>query len=227
MSVPYRVFRATRRLPVLKEATDFAIRAGRKLFWSLRPANTAQFDSVPADYLSAVTAQIAGGPDAFTLIEVGCGDGRTLARFAEGFTHAHFIGVDIQKSAVELGNARFAAAGMEGVKLICSSCLDDGVLWQCDYMISRTALIYLNREEMEIFLCKRLPQIAKRAIFQEIVSTTGKTEHSHFYAHPLAKMVEEAAPGVFGVSEEFLDYPPWKGAKWSGANIVLTRKAFS
>lgn len=201
MSVPYRVFRATRRLPVLKEATDFAIRAGRKLFWSLRPANTAQFDSVPADYLSAVTAQIAGGPDAFTLIEVGCGDGRTLARFA--------------------------AAGMEGVKLICSSCLDDGVLWQCDYMISRTALIYLNREEMEIFLCKRLPQIAKRAIFQEIVSTTGKTEHSHFYAHPLAKMAEEAAPGVFGVSEEFFDYPPWKGAKWSGANIVLTRKAFS
>jgi len=109
------------------------------------------------------------------------------------------------------------------VQLVCGSCLDDGISLNCDYLISRAALIYLNRDEIRTFLRKRLPQIGKGGILQEVVSTTGRTERSHFYAHPLAELIKEIAPGQFTLTQDVLDYGPWKSEKWTGVNLILMR----
>ena len=181
---------------------------------------------MPTEFLSFVTEQLSGVSAVFKLIEVGCGDGRVLRHLAEHFPTAHFVGIDLQKAAVDLGNTILArsGAGLGNVQLVCGYCLDDDISWQCDFLISGTALIYLDRGEIRTFLRKRLPQIGRKAILQEIVSTTGETERSHFYANPLADLIEEIAPGQFELTQETLDYAPWKGEKWTGTNLVAKRK---
>jgi SAM-dependent methyltransferase len=223
MSVVKSIFRATRRLPLLRQGINFLLRAGRNLFWSLRPAYMAGSTEIPADFIALVTAHIPESQKQFLLAEAGCGDGRVLRHLAQRYTQAGFVGVDLQKAAIELGNQ---IAGPDGsrIRLICGSYLDNDISLECDYLISRAALIYLDPSEIKIFLRKRLPQVKVAAILQEVVSTTDRTETSHFFAHPLADLIEEVAPGHFLVVQETLDYQPWKGEKWTGANLVATRK---
>jgi len=225
MNIIYRTFRATRRLPLLKELADFLLRSGRNYFWSLRPASMAQTELVPTEFLSVVVEGVSGAQVPFKLIEVGCGDGRVLRRLAERFPSAHFVGIDLQKAAIDVGNKHLARSGVSrgNVQLVCGSCLGDDISWECDFLISRTALIYLDHEEIETFLRKRLPQIGRQAILQEIVSTTGKTERSHFYAHPIADLIEVIAPGQFKLTQEVLAYEPWRSERWTGANLFVTR----
>lgn len=222
MGILHTAYRATRQLPLLRNTSNLVMRAGRNLFWSLRPAYMAGSSAVPADYVSLIVEHIADASAEFKLIEVGCGDGRVLKHLAEQFPLAQFVGVDLQKAAIELGNKSLSEPK---VQLIVGSCLDNSISMQCEYLISRAALIYLDSEEIKSFLRKRLPQVAKRAILQELVSTTGKTEYSHFFAHPLAELVEEIAPCLFDVSQHILPYEPWKGQKWTGANVVISRKS--
>lgn len=220
-----RIFRATRQMPPLRNFTNFLMRAGRNWFWALRPAYMRKTDDIPADYIKFVRREIEG--ESFTLVETGCGDGRVLLHLTGQYSGARFIGIDLQKSAIVFGNEKTAARAVlpSHLQLICGSYLDDQIPLDCDYLISRAALIYLDFEQMTAFLQKRLPQIRGKLLLQEIVSTTGKTERSHFFANPIAEMIEEAAPGQFRITQEILDYGPWQGEAWTGANITATRIA--
>jgi len=186
----------------------------------------ARSTKIPSDYVALVLATIDHATPEFELIEVGCGDGRILRRLAKEFPRAHFTGIDLQISAVELGNKYLSTSSEPEarVELICGSCLDDGFGLSCDYLISRTALIYLDDEEIKTFLSRLLPKLRRRAIFQELVSTTGKTERSHFFAHPLSALIEEIAPGRFEIRQYDIAYAPWKGWNWTGASLIVTRK---
>jgi trans-aconitate methyltransferase len=201
------------------------MRAGRKLFWSLRPASMANSTTVPVEFIALVTEWIPDVTVPFRLVEVGCGDGRVLRCLAKRYPQAQFRGIDLQRAAISLGTKSLATSGHDTpmVQLVCGSCLDDGISLGCDYLISRAALIYLNQDEIRTFLRKRLPQIGKGGILQEVVSTTGRTERSHFYAHPLAELIEEIAPGQFTLTQVVLGYGPWKSEKWTGVNLILIR----
>lgn len=225
MGVLHKVFRATRRLPLLRNAADFVMRMGRNYFWSLRPAYMASSPVVPADFLTLIIEKIPATPPTFRLVEVGCGDGRVLRCLAGRYPQAQFRGIDLQKAAIEYGNKSLAVQCHDTpkIQLVCGSCLDDGISLECDYLISRAALIYLNQDEIRIFLRKRLAQIGKGGILQEVVSTTGRTEYSHFYAHPLVELIEEIAPGQFTLTQDVLGYGPWKSEKWTGVNLILVR----
>ena len=124
------------------------------------------------------------------------------------------------------GEAELQKQGIGNVRLVCASCLNDTLDWNCDYLVSRTALIYLNHREMEAFLQKRLPLVRRKMLLEEIVSLTGRTESSHFFAHPLGIMAQAVGEGRFVPFQTLLDYPPWKRAGfWSGATIVVARNA--
>lgn len=217
----YRLYRAVRQIPFADAAVNGLLRRQRNLFWSLRPASVGH--SVSSDYLAFVESRIDGS--SFTLIEVGAGDGRILGELAKRYPQSRLIGVDIQKAAIAEGKRRLAEEGLTNVKLVCSSCLNEEIDWECDYLISRTALIYLNRQEIELFLRKRLPKLGRAMLLHEIISLTGKAEVSHFFANPLGELVKDAGNGEFTVSTRLLDYPPWKNKDlWSGAELTIRRR---
>ena len=73
-------------------------------------------------------------------------------------------------------------------------------------------------------LRKRLPQVRRALLLQEIMSLTGKTEVSHFFANPLMDLALDAGGGQFSASVRLLDYAPWKqDSRWSGADITVRR----
>lgn len=217
----HRLYRAIKQIPILGPPVNGVLRLGRRVFWSLRPA--AKADSpLPEAYLAFLKAHLDAGP--FVLVEVGAGDGRILRELARRYPTSRFVGVDIQKAAVAGGKRLLAKEGITNVDLVCSSCLEDAIDWNCDYIVSRTALIYLNRSEIEMFLDKRLPQVQRAVLLQEITSTTGKTEVSHFFANPLAELARHIGGEAFSVSTHILDYGPWRQTgRWSGAEIVIRR----
>lgn len=218
----YRLYRVARRIPGVAALVNAMLRVARNLFWSLRPARpTSAAAPLPEDYIAFVEAGIT--EENFTLIEVGAGDGRVLRRLAARYPASRFLGVDIQKAAVAEGNRINAEQGIGNVTLVCASCLDDTIAWDCDYLISRAALIYLNRQEMDLFLVRRIPQVRNKLLLQEIVSLTGKTEVSHFFAHPLGAMAETASGDVVAETAP-VPYAPWKGEGWSGADVTVQRR---
>jgi hypothetical protein len=218
----YRTYRAAKRIPGIGRLANSLLRVTRNFFWSRRPASSPAGASLPEDYIAFVKTGISG--EGFTLVEVGAGDGRVLTQLAALYPAARFIGVDIQKAAVAEGNRYIAEQGIANVTLFCASCLEDASPWDCDYLISRTALIYLNRQEMDVFLAKRLPQVRRKLLLQEIVSLTGKTEVSHFFAHPLGEMAERAGKSAFTASTRLVAYGPWKREnQWSGADVTIKR----
>lgn len=217
----YRLYRACKRLPFVGTVMNAILRRGRNQFWSWRGISATN-EKPPADYLAFVESGLADGP--FTLIEIGSGDGRMLRELASRHPKAYFIGIDIHKAAVEIGNRILAKRGITNVELLCTSCLGDAFDWNCDYVISRTALIYLNRSEIETFFRKWLPHVRRALLLQEITSVTGKTGLSHFFANPLVKVAESFCANDFSISERLLDYPPWKREEqWCGADIVIRR----
>lgn len=219
------IYRAVRTVPLIGGLANFLLRQTRKLFWSLRPARNAA-QNIPDEYLAFVLREIAKGSQPFTVLEVGCGDGRVLRELARRFPDGKFVGVDIQKAAVDLGEEVAAREGLSNIRLYCRSVLDDSLSWDCDYLISRTALIYLDQDEIRSFLRKRLPRIGRAILAHEIVSLTDGTKLSHFFAHPLAKIAEEVSDHRFHAAVKLLDYQPWKNENaWSGAEIVLARVA--
>ena len=218
----YAIYRAAKRVPGVALAVNAGLRTARNIFWSHRPMAQTPDGQLPESYISFVASEIQGGD--FTLIEVGAGEGRVLRHLARLFPSAKFIGIDIQKAAVLSGNAKIAEQGVANVRLLCKSCLDEDVDWNCDYLISRTALIYLNRQEVETFLGRRLPQVRRKFLLQEIVSLSETTGVSHFFANPISALAQRISGGKFTSRMELLDYAPWKrDGHWSGANIVLKR----
>jgi len=218
----YQIYRASKRVPGIRALTNVGLRLTRNVFWSLRPAPSVAAVELPNDYIAFVEAGISD--EIFTLIEVGAGDGRVLRELAARYPAARFIGVDIQKAAVNEGNRYLAEHGIANVQLLCASCLEDTISWECDYLISRTALIYLNRQEIEKFLRKRLPQVRRALHLLEIVSLTEKTQVSHFFANPLGDLAAAAGGGAFAVSTRLVDCESWKMENlWSGAEVVIRR----
>lgn len=220
MSLIHKIFRATRRFPPLQWTVNYLLRLTRRIFWKMRPAYMATSSLIPKDYLELILENI--DTPSFILVEAGCGDGRVLLRLAESYPQSHFIGVDLQKSAIALGRKELEARNAP-VRLICGSYLDASEPLACDYLISRAALIYLDQEEIVRFFRIRLPDVKKALILQEIVSTTSHTECSHFFAHPLGTILKKLGGDSFVVTETSLDYPPWKGARWTGANVIARR----
>lgn len=219
-SLIHGIYRSMKRISVLKNALDWMLRNSRNYFWSLRPAPAPA--QLPEDFVDFIKSGL--GEEPFTLVEVGCGDGRVLRHLAQQFPRSRFVGVDIQKAAVAHGTSLAASEGLSNVALHCATCLDDTVPWDCDYLISRTALIYLNSEETRTFLNARLPHVRRKLLLQEIISQTGKEERSHFFAQPLPALIAAEAPDQFTVTATLLDYAPWKqDPAWSGANLIATR----
>jgi len=218
----YQLYRAAKRIPGIGALADMVLRTTRNIFWSLRPAPSTSLVVLPEDYIAFVESHILD--DVFTLVEVGAGDGRVLRQLAARFPAAHFIGVDIQRAAVAEGSRHIAEYGIDNVELVCASCLEDTLSWSCDYLISRTALIYLNRREIELFLRKRLPEVRQALLLQEVVSLNTDTHASHFFAHPLGTLAEAAGQGAFTASTRLVDYGPWRrGNCWSGAEVIIRR----
>jgi SAM-dependent methyltransferase len=213
-----------RGIPLLANAVNLGLRIGRNAFWARRAAPSV--DELPYEFLAFLKRQLVDAGTGFTLVEVGCGDGRVLRELARCHPTANFVGVDIQKAAVKRGQELAAQHGLGNVRFYCASCLDDTVPWACDYLVSRTALIYLNRQELEVFLSKRLPLVRRSVLAHEIISLGESTGVSHFYANPIAIMAERCLTVRFKASVTLLDYTPWKnGQEWSGAELVLNRAA--
>lgn len=217
----YRLYHLARAIPGVGAMINALLRRSRNLFWKYRPAPPAT-SAHQHKFCSFVKSHI--DDQAFVLVEVGVGDGRILRELAAIYPQGKFIGVDIRKAAVAAGKAYLEQHGISNVQLICDTCLDDALPWECDYMISQASLIYLNRHEIERFLQKRLPKVRKKVLLREVVSVTGATEVAHFFAHPLADIARRSS-GLFEVSSvTLLDYEPWKRKnRWSGADIVMTR----
>jgi hypothetical protein len=146
-----------------------------------------------------------------------------LCALAVEHPSAHFIGIDLQKAAVGKGRARIAREGLKNVDLQVGSFLDK-IGTDCDFLISRAALIYLNEEEYMQFLRMRLPRLRQKVLLHEIISTNGRTGFSHFFAHPVPEFVERCSEGHFDAEVSLLDYGPWRNeGAWSGAEMVFTR----
>jgi len=218
----YRFYRLVKQLPGVGPLINMLLRLARSLFWKYRPVGVLQ-DEPPEEFLRFISDHLNDRSE-FTLIEVGAGDGRTLRRLALQYPAARFIGIDIQRAAVLAGIARASALGIKNIDLKCVSCLDDTIEWACDFLISRTSLIYLSREQTEEFFRKRIPKIRQGMLFEEIISLTGQTQRSHFFAHPLPEIIERFSEGNFLANVTFLDYIPWKAeSRWSGAKLSFTR----
>ena len=223
MSVGRAIFRLMRRLPILRGLAEFAMLRGRNVIWYLRPVDKTHAGEIPTDFLELVETRLAG-THAPSVVEIGAGDGRVLRQLARNHPAGQFNGIDLQKAAVEFGNARAESEGLSGrVKIFQGSCLDSKNIPPCDYLISRTALVYLNSAEIRTFLRQVMPRVRRGFILQEVVSSTAQTEFSHFFAHPLASMIAESGGEEFVVTQQVLDYPPWKGPAWTGANVVALR----
>jgi hypothetical protein len=218
------VNRVLRRIPVIRDLANYGLRATRNLFWAYRPAPSGSGASLPEAFLSFVRASLAGMRPDFTLVETGCGDGRALRALAHDFPAAKFIGIDLQKAAVVAGNEQVSREGLHNVDLQVGSFLDPIGL-DCDVLISRTALIYLNEDEIRTFLRMRLPRIRGKLLLHEIISLTKQAGFSHFFAHPIPQLVETCGEGRFGAVVSVMDYEPWrKDGVWSGAEMVFTRR---
>lgn len=223
MSAVHKVHQLVKRVPAVDHLANFVLRSARDVFWSRRPYRNAE--PIPQDYAQFVINNI--GEDRFKMIEVGCGDGNVLRHIASLYPNASFIGIDLRKEAIAKGQADLATAGIKNIELYCASCLDDTIPWECDYLISRTSLIYLNVDQMCAFLTARLPNVRRKALLEEIISTTGAPELSHFYANPIPDLVRRASD-QFDVTSTLLDYPPWKKeGRWSGADLVIARRGFA
>jgi cyclopropane fatty-acyl-phospholipid synthase-like methyltransferase len=221
----YRLYQLARAIPGVGAVFNALLRRSRSFFWKYRPTPSKSEGGAPFHQkLFSAFIESHIDDDAFVLVEVGSGNGSLLRELATRYPQGKFIGVDIRKAAVAAGNAYLAEHGIENVHLICASCLDDALPWECDYLVSQASLIYLDRQEIELFLRKRLYKTRKKALLREIISVTGKTEVTHFFAHPLQDIARHS-DNAFDVSVSLSDYEPLKRANhWSGADIVITRK---
>jgi hypothetical protein len=223
MSLARAAFHTMRRLPVLGAAADFIIREGRNIFWARRGVNKSQIGEVPKDFLNLLVSELQS-PPTFALLEIGAGDGRVLRCLSRLYPAATFTGIDLQKAAVAFGIGQIDRdAPSRNVRLVLGSCLDPAISEPCDYLVSRTSLIYLNDAEIRAFLRLYLPKVRKKLVLQEVVSTSGMMERSHYFAHPLAALIRDIGGEAFAVTEKTLDHGPWKGVAWTGANIIATR----
>ena len=219
-----RLHRILRRIPFLGTGINHGLRLCRNLFWSHRPISGEAASPLPEEYLNFVAKHLAGDSFPFTLVEVGCGDGRVLRKLAVLFPNATFFGIDLQKAAIKKGMEELARQKIGNVQLAIASCLES-ISLECDFMISRASIIYLDRHELNVFLRKRLPEIRQKLLMHEIISLTSQTQFTHFFAHPIPELVRANGNDLFDSHVKLLSYGPWKnGSIWSGAELVFTRK---
>ena len=191
------------------------------MFWKFRKfENEGQIDSFYLDFLQKnIDTNL---PDQH-IIEVGCSDGYTLGQFANQLPTWKFTGIDLQTQAIETALEKYK--NMPNMDFICKSILDDTIEWDCDYLLSRTTLIYLNYDEIKLFFQRTLPKIKSKLLLIEVISVSDKTENLHYFAHPIKSIFEQSDfMNEFTIDIELLDYEHWISDGAAGAAVSIVRK---
>ncbi len=198
------------------------LRKCRVLFWKYRPS-AYKIESISSDFLNFVQSEIQGKN--FKLIEIGCNSGNTLFALKKAFPDSSFAGIDLNIEAIKQAKQYIELHQLPQMNIFQSHLIDPKVDYECDYLISRTVLIYLNEVELKKFLSLILKKIRKKILLQEIISKDHSTIKTSYFAHPLPQLIK-AIPFSkdFNLTVLPLSYGPWSSRDHQGANLVLSRK---
>jgi SAM-dependent methyltransferase len=212
-----------RRYPSVRRAGYWLFRKIRTLFWRYRPQPYDPL-SPPPNFIPSVVRHL-DAEHPFTLLEVGCNSGATLLALSALFPQGAFTGVDLQRTAIEVGQAEVVRQGNARVQLLCRNLLELTTELDVDYLVSNATLIYLDERQIDTFLTKSARAIRRKLILREPSSVGQTVVKTHIFAHPYATVVSRLGlDAQFDVEISPLPYAPWRMDGYVGADIVLERK---
>ncbi len=169
-----------------------------------------------------------------SILEVGCASGSNLYLLARRFPQAQIVGIEINSSAIQYGNAQFAQEGISNVKLLVGKA-DKLAEFQdraFDVVFTRALLIYIGPDKIKEVI-RGMLRIANQAlVLMELHCFEPNTKEPlglgiyqggnwiRDYAALLKQFVSEEQIQVTKIPEDVWAEEPWKEL---GAVIEVVR----
>lgn len=148
----------------------------------------------------------------YSVLEIGCGNGRDLIAAARDFPRSSFTGVDIQAEAIAV--ARTKSQGLPNITFRTGEVSPAGF----DTVLACATLIYFSPRQLR----RLLSATTGNLFFCEITAVDGPVK-THIYAHAYKEIVRATIPEARH-EVTYFDYAPWEGAGYKGAMHSLTRR---
>ena len=139
------------------------------------------------------------------VLEVGCGDGVSIARLAEKFPSLNFYGIDLQSGAIRAARARYGH--VQNLSFLSTDLTSaPKVVGSANTLVlSCATLIYLSPSALAAFLGW---SGLTRLMICEIASKGSKLVKENIFIHPYQSVFATVGANRV-VAVQWFDYPPW------------------